>query len=135
MHATCVIYNPAAGRGRAERLLRALPSALASGVELRPTSRAGHATELARRATDEGFAKVVAAGGDGTVHEVANGVLQSARRDTVFGVWPLGSANDFAFTLGMDQWWRKHEQPPPTEVLTIDVGRATVPGGERYFVC
>lgn len=132
---TCVIYNPAAGRGRAERLLNALPPALASGVELRPTARAGHATELARRACDEGFTKVVAAGGDGTAHEVANGVLQSARRDVVFGVWPLGSANDFAYTLGMDRWWRNHEQNPPTEALQIDVGRVTAGDRARYFVC
>ena len=94
-------------------------------MELRPTSQAGHATELARQAADEGFAKVVAAGGDGTVHEVANGVLQSDRRDTVFSVWPIGSANDFAFTLGMDQWWKKHNENPPTETLAIDVGRVT----------
>jgi YegS/Rv2252/BmrU family lipid kinase len=135
MHATCVIYNPAAGRGRAERLLRALPPALAGGVELRPTERAGQATELAHRAADEGFAKVVAAGGDGTVHEVANGVLQSDRRDTVFGVWPLGSANDFAFSLGMDVWWKWHAENPPTETLAIDVGRVTAGDRERYFVC
>jgi diacylglycerol kinase family enzyme len=131
---TCVIYNPAAGRGRAERLLRALPPALARDVELRPTARAGHAEELARAACDEGFAKVVAAGGDGTVHEVANGVLQSGR-DVVFGVWPLGSANDFAYTLGMSEWWQRHEQNPPTETLTIDVGRATAGSITRYFVC
>src|SRR6476659_3585476 len=117
MHATCVIYNPAAGRGRAERLLRALPPAIARGVEWRPTSRAGEATELARQAAEEGFAKVVAAGGDGTVHEVANGVLQSARRDTVFSVWPLGSANDFAFSLGLDQCCFFFKDTPPTETL------------------
>lgn len=131
---TCVIYNPAAGRGRAERLLKALPPAQARGVELRPTARAGHAEELARQAADEGFAKVVAAGGDGTVHEVANGVLRS-ERDAVFGVWPLGSANDFAFSLGMDEWWKRHAENPPTEVLTIDVGRAVAGTRERYFVC
>lgn len=135
MHATCVIYNPAAGRGRAERLLKALPPSLARDIELRPTARTGHATELARLAADEGFAKVVAAGGDGTVHEVANGVLQSERRDTVFSVWPLGSANDFAFTLGMDIWWKRHEQNPPTEVLAIDVGRAIAENRSVYFVC
>ena len=135
MNTTCVIYNSAAGRGRAERLLKALPAALAAGVELRPTSHAGHATELARRASEEGFAKVVAAGGDGTVHEVANGVLQSDRRDTVFGVWPLGSANDFAFTLGMGEWWKRHEQNPPTEVLAVDVGRAVAGSRTVYFVC
>lgn len=131
---TCVIYNPAAGRGRAERLLKALPPALARGVELRPTSRAGDAEELAKQAADEGFAKVVAAGGDGTVHEVANGVLRSGR-ETTFSVWPLGSANDFAFTLGMDEWWKRHDENPPTETLSIDVGRATAGPRERYFVC
>lgn len=134
MHATCVIYNPAAGRGRAERLLRDLPPTLAAGVELRPTSREGHAVELARQASEDGFAKVVAAGGDGTVHEVANGVLQGERRDVVFSVWPLGSANDFAYTLGMTEWWKKHGENPPTEVLDIDVGKATTPGRERFFV-
>jgi diacylglycerol kinase family enzyme len=135
MNTTCVIYNPAAGRGRAEQLLKALPPALASDVELRPTAHAGHATDLARQAAEEGFAKVVAAGGDGTVHEVANGVLQSGQRDTVFTVWPLGSANDFAFTLGMDIWWKRHEQNPVTEVLAIDVGRAVAGDRERFFVC
>lgn len=135
MNTICVIYNPTAGRGRAERLLKGLPPALAAGVELRPTSHTGHATELAREASDEGFAKVVAAGGDGTVHEVANGLLQSDRRDVVFGVWPLGSANDFAFTLGMDRWWQRHEQNPPTEILALDVGRATTADRTAYFVC
>lgn len=132
---TCVIYNPAAGRGRAERLLRALPPALANGVELRPTSHAGHAAELARVACEEGFAKVVAAGGDGTVHEVANGVLQSGKRDVVFGVWPLGSANDFAFTLGMSAWWQQRDQGVTTDVLEIDVGRVTTAQRSVFFVC
>lgn len=131
---TCVIYNPAAGRGRAERLLNALPPSLTSGVELRPTSKEGHAVELARRACEEGFAKVVAAGGDGTVHEVANGVLQSGRRDTVFSTWPVGSANDFAFTLGLAAWWNVRDRGAPLETLEIDVGRVTAPGRERYFV-
>jgi diacylglycerol kinase family enzyme len=129
-----VIYNPAAGRGRAERLLRALPPDLASGIVLRPTSHTGHAVELARRAAEDGFAKVVAAGGDGTAHEVANGVLRADRPDVVFGVWPLGSANDFAFTVGMDRWWKRHAENPPTEVLAIDVGRATAGDRVVYFV-
>lgn len=132
---TCVIYNPAAGRGRAERLLKSLPPALARGTELRPTVRAGEADELARRACAEGFAKVVAAGGDGTAHEVANGVLRSDRREVVFGVWPVGSANDFAFSLGMDTWWRRNAQNPLTETLAIDVGRVRAGDRERFFVC
>src|SRR4051812_26151637 len=103
--ATCVIYNPAAGRGKAERLLKELRPSLGTEVELRPTARAGHAVDLATGAAQQGFAKVVAAGGDGTVHEVANGLLRSGNREVVFSVWPLGSANDYAYTLGMQEWW------------------------------
>jgi len=132
---TCVIYNPAAGRGRAEKLLRELDATHAPGVELRCSREPGHAIELGRQAADEGFTKVVAAGGDGTAHEVANGVLQSGRRDTIFSVWPIGSANDFAFSLGMDVWWKVRATNPPTETLEIDVGRVTVPGRERYVIC
>ncbi|MBY0458331.1 MAG: hypothetical protein K2V38_13400, partial [Gemmataceae bacterium] len=131
---TCVIYNPAAGRGRAERMLKELPSALAPGVELRPTARPEHAVELARAACAEGFTRVIAAGGDGTVHEVANGVLQSERRDVVFSTWPVGSANDFAFTLGLEAWWKRRAENLPLETLTIDVGRVSTPRGERFFV-
>jgi len=130
---TCVIYNPAAGRGKAERWLRAVPQSL-RGMELRPTARAGHAIELARTAAEEGFAKIVAAGGDGTVHEVANGLLQSGRRDVIFSTWPIGSANDYAYTLGMQAWWKRREQGLATETLAVDVGRVSGPGREMYYV-
>jgi len=135
MNSTCVIYNPAAGRGRAEQLLKSLPSSLMAGVELRPTTRAEEATALARQAVEEGFTKVIAAGGDGTVHEVANGVLQANRSDAIFSVWPIGSANDFAYTLGMDIWWQRRAQNPPTDTLLIDVGTVTAGDRERFFVC
>jgi YegS/Rv2252/BmrU family lipid kinase len=134
MPATCVIYNPAAGRGKAEKWLKDIRSAPGGGVELRPTARAGHAVELAREASEQGFAKVVAAGGDGTVHEVANGILQSGRRDTVFSVWPLGSANDYAYTLGMQAWWERRAERLPTETLAADVGRVVGGGREVFFV-
>jgi diacylglycerol kinase family enzyme len=129
---TCVIYNPAAGRGKAEKLLKELHGA---GIELRPTAEPGHAVELARDAVDEGFAKVVAAGGDGTVHEIANGLLQSGNHDVVFTVWPLGSANDYAYTLGMTAWWERRAERLPTEVIAADVGRITGSGREVYSVC
>ncbi|WP_439623514.1 diacylglycerol/lipid kinase family protein [Gemmata sp.] len=133
--ATCVIYNPAAGRGRAEKLLAGVRASLGGEVEVRPSREPGHAVELARDAATEGFARVVAAGGDGTVHEVANGVLQSGRRDTVFAVWPIGSANDYAYSLGMDVWWERRGERLPTEVMDVDVGRVTAAGRERFMVC
>jgi len=132
---SCVIYNPAAGRGRADRLLAEVRESLHATIELWPTDRAGHAVELATRASEQGFAKIIAAGGDGTVHEVANGILRSQRRDVVFSVWPIGSANDFAYSLGMDSWWKKRKGLPPTEVLDADVGRVTVDGRGEFFVC
>ncbi len=133
--ATCVIYNPAAGRGKAERLLNELRATTGTEFELRPTREPGHAVELARKAAEEGFAKVVAAGGDGTVHEVANGVLQSGRRDVVFSVWPIGSANDYAYSLGMGVWWKKRHERLPTEILDVDVGRVVAGGRERFVIC
>lgn len=132
--ATCVIYNPAAGRGKAEKLLREVKESLGVEVELRPTDRPGHAVELARAAAEEGFSKVVAAGGDGTVHEVANGVLQSGRRDVVFSTWPIGSANDYAYTLGMQAWWERRGQRLPTETIEVDIGRVAGEGREAFYV-
>jgi len=133
--ATCVIYNPAAGRGKAEKLLNELRAELGGEIELRPSREPGHAVELAREAAEEGFARVVAAGGDGTVHEVANGVLQSERRDIVFSVWPIGSANDYAYSLGMDVWWKRRHERLPTEILTVDVGRVVAGDRERFVIC
>lgn len=131
MPGTCIIYNPAAGRGRAERWLKQARVSLGD-IELMPTARAGHAVELARAAAERGFGRIVAAGGDGTVHEVANGLLQSGNREAVFSTWPVGSANDYAYTLGMQTWWKTRTEP--TAIMEVDVGRVTAPGRERFYV-
>lgn len=130
---TCVVYNPAAGRGRAGRLL-AEAQKLSAGAELRPTTGPGSAVELARTAAESGFARVVAAGGDGTAHEVANGLLQAGRPDVVFAVWPLGSMNDYAFTLGLDAWWHSTRDPTALRTLAADVGLIESDGRREYFV-
>ena len=65
------------------------------------TEYPGHATKLARQATDEGFDLVVAAGGDGTVHEVVNGLVRGGKAGATLGVIPIGSGNDFAYGLGI----------------------------------
>lgn len=120
---TCVIYNPAAGRGRAAWAVRRMRRRLA-GVVFQPTREAGHATELARQAARDGFARVVAAGGDGTAHEVANGILTSDRSEVVFAAWPAGSMNDYAFVCGLGRWWHTARQRPLT-VVFADVLRVT----------
>jgi diacylglycerol kinase family enzyme len=90
-----VIFNPIAGRRRATALWRVLDLLVENGimVEVAETKHAGHATELAREAAASGRPMVVAAGGDGTIAEVANGLLGS---ETALGIIPLGTANVLA---------------------------------------
>jgi diacylglycerol kinase family enzyme len=90
-----VIFNPVAGRRRATALWRVLDLLVENGIkiEVAETQYAGHATLLARDAAREGLGLVVAAGGDGTIAEVANGLLGSP---TALGVIPLGTANVLA---------------------------------------
>ncbi len=69
-------------------------------MDLERTERPGHAVALAARAAADGARYVIAVGGDGTVHEVANGLL-SAGGGAVLGVVPIGSGNDFAKLVGV----------------------------------
>lgn len=115
-------------------MLKELPPELMQGVELRPSQHTSHSIELARLAANEGFTKIIAAGGDGTVHEVANGILQSGRRDVTFSIWPIGSANDYAFSLGLIEWWKQRARQLPTETLDVDVGRVTAPSREVFAI-
>ncbi|NNC71009.1 MAG: diacylglycerol kinase family lipid kinase [Flavobacteriaceae bacterium] len=75
-----------------------------SRVQFISTLRKKHAIELAKNATEQGCDYLIAIGGDGTLHEVVNGMLQSKAPSTdypVLGLLPYGSANDFARTAGI----------------------------------
>ena len=93
-----VIYNPAAGRGHAAGLREQAQKRLGDAWEWRPTQRAGHAVELARAAAEEKAPVVVAFGGDGTVGDVARGILGA---DSTLGIIPMGTGNDVARNLGL----------------------------------
>jgi len=93
-----VVVNPAAGRGRTRRAWPQVAAALAAEglrFELAQTRAAGEAALLAESAA--GYPAVIAVGGDGTVHEVVNGLMRlpQARRPAL-GVLPLGSGDDYA---------------------------------------
>lgn len=128
---TCVIYNPAAGRGKARKLFEAAQRRFGSAAVFRTTSGSGEAIDLARKAALEGFERVVAAGGDGTVHEVANGLLLSGNREVIFSVLPVGSSNDYAYALGLGRWWSDSLEP---WIALADVGVVRWGDRERYFV-
>ncbi len=97
MNSTLVILNPAAHSERAQRR-RARVESLARGSVICATSRSGEAESMARRAAQEGFEKIVAAGGDGTVNEVVNGLAGS---NATLGLLPIGTMNVFATELGL----------------------------------
>jgi len=69
-------------------------------VEIVTTERPGHATELAAQAARDGAERIIAVGGDGAVHEVANGLL-AAGTGAALGVVPTGTGNDFAKLTGV----------------------------------
>ncbi len=95
-----VIANPNAGGG-------AIPDDFAARVEARRgfvvrfTERAGHARILAAEALGEGFDTVVAAGGDGTLNEVINGLEGAFDGSIRLGLLPQGTGNDFARASGI----------------------------------
>jgi len=116
---TCVIFNPAA-RGEKAKQFRDQLAALSARVTLKPTYAAGSGRPLAAEAVREGFEVVIAAGGDGTVNEVINGLADEAEglNQTRLGVLPLGTINVFARELRLptqfDAAWRIIEQGKET---------------------
>ncbi len=89
--------NPAARGARTQRL-RAQVERFARGTTLCATKNAGEAEFLARNAAAEGYKRIVAAGGDGTINEIVNGI---AGHNITLGVLPIGTMNVFATELGL----------------------------------
>ena len=97
MSSTLVILNPAADSERALRK-RTQVESLARDCVVCATTRTGEAELMARRGVEEGFEKIVAAGGDGTINEVVNGL---AGASVMLGLLPIGTMNVFATELGL----------------------------------
>jgi diacylglycerol kinase (ATP) len=130
-----IILNPAAGRGVARRAKDPVARAFREqgwAVDLVETREPGEGTALARAATAAGATHVIAVGGDGIVHEIANGII-AAGSPAALGVVPLGSGNDFAKLVGTYRHGvaRAVARLVTARVQRFDAGR--VDGGE-YFV-
>jgi len=137
-HQIKFLVNPNADMGRAWRTIADLRPLMEEygGADWAGTVYPTHATSLARQAAEEGYKLVIAAGGDGTVHEVINGLMQVPLEVRPrLGIVPLGSGNDFAHTLGIPR--------DPAEALKkvftgkpmrIDLGRFDIGRSEpEYF--
>jgi len=137
-----LIINPCAGHGNTQKVFPGVEEALHRmnvAYDAVWTQEPGHAITLAREAASQGYSVVAAMGGDGTVNEVVNGLVQARDQgytDTALAVLGAGRGNDFAFGAGI---------PPALENdclllasgirKTIDLGRVFVDGSSepRYF--
>jgi diacylglycerol kinase (ATP) len=143
MSTTTIILNPWAGRGKAGRRQEALEAALQrAGISytLVRTNGRDHATQLARDAVVAGSDVVIAIGGDGTLNEVVNGVVEgnlASGRRAAFGVIPLGTGSDFVKVLedvaaddiegGIGRILENRRRP-------IDLGLVEVPGQVKRYL-
>jgi diacylglycerol kinase (ATP) len=128
-----LIYNPTSGR---EEIKRRLPDILQrlerGGLETstHATIGEGDATLAAAEAVERGFDIVIAAGGDGTLYEVINGLAEKPNRPPL-GILPLGTTNDFARALGIPKHWEfAVDLILQQHTRAIDVGKVN----NRYFI-
>jgi YegS/Rv2252/BmrU family lipid kinase len=127
-----LIINKYAGHGLGDRVVDLILPFLKKhhfSVAYSFTQHPGHATELARKASVEGFGLVVAVGGDGTVNEVAQGLIGTG---TVMGIIPMGSGNGLARELGISMNMLKSARSLIEGVdLYLDVCRLN----DQRFLC
>lgn len=101
-----LIFNSTADMGQAWRIANDLRPIIADYgfADWSGTVYPTHATELACQAGDQGYDMVIAMGGDGTVHEVVNGLMQiQEKKRPILGIVPVGSGNDFAHAIGLPE--------------------------------
>jgi diacylglycerol kinase (ATP) len=99
----CVILNPKAGDGKAGKKAAQIKQYLSQYFEnwdLKQTKAPRHAIQLAKEATDLGFNIVTAVGGDGSCHEVVNGIMESEKK-AIFTLIPFGTGSDLRKTLNV----------------------------------
>lgn len=126
-----LIVNPSSGNWRGKKILPAIIKELKSlGVnfEIELSGREKASMELARSAAQQGYKKIIAVGGDGTINEVVNGIIGY---DVLFGLIPVGFGNDFARSFNFSSNIRKAcATIAGNKFASIDVGKIN----NSYFI-
>ena len=132
-----IILNPMADMGNAWTVANDLRPIVAEygNADWSGTVYPTHATELAKQAGEQDYDMVIAMGGDGTVHETLNGLMQiPAERRPILGVVPVGSGNDFAHSIGVPmQSDRALAHALNSEPSTVDVGLMIDENGRKEY--
>jgi diacylglycerol kinase (ATP) len=131
------IVNPAAGGGRSAKLAGpALARLREKGlkVDVLASAGPGHAMQLAREAYDQGYRRFLAAGGDGTAHEILNGVFagRTAVQRIALGFLPLGTGNSFLRDFTKDEAAASMQALLEGRTRPVDLLRLTHAAGEIY---
>ncbi|MBT8065159.1 MAG: diacylglycerol kinase family lipid kinase [Gammaproteobacteria bacterium] len=134
-----LIFNPHAAAGRAERLLPGVLRALESfaDVEVRQTRRAGQAVDLVGEESIARYDGLIAAGGDGTLFEVVNGLfMHASEQRPPLGVIPVGTGNAFARDLGLlpGDWRKGIDIIRSARRRRVDAGRVETPIERYHFM-
>lgn len=127
---TCLLVNPAAGRNRAGRLRNQIRDALGlDETQVFTSTGPGHLQELAQEAAKKGYRRILVAGGDGSIYEAVNGIMNSGQ-PAALGIIPVGTGNDFIKAAGIPMAWRDACQlVTRNQSRMVDLGRCN----ERYF--
>lgn len=135
-----LVVNPQSGGGATRRafdqILRTVERTLGS-VDVRMTERGAHGIELAREGAREGRELIIAVGGDGTIHEVVNGLMQAREHGaghTRLGIIAQGTGGDFRKSLGMEHRLDRYlEGIASGRERSVDVGRFQGGGKETHW--
>jgi len=131
------IVNPAAGGGRSAKLAGPALTRLREGgigVDVIASTGPGHAVDLAREAYTQGYRRFIAGGGDGTAHEILNGIfLSSAMPERIaLGFLPLGTGNSFLRDFTNDGAESSLQAILANRKRPVDLIRLTHAGGQIY---
>ena len=142
-----LIVNPKSANGTTgknwTRIYQEIRRGLKTDLDVRFTDRQGHGTTLATEAIKEGYERVVAVGGDGTINEVMNGFFEKGKLinpDAALAVMSIGTGSDFVKTLEFPATpFEAAERIRQGKVWTIDLGKCTFTGlggeeGSRFFI-
>jgi diacylglycerol kinase (ATP) len=132
-----LFLNPTAGRGRAGKRAQRIEELLRRPgipLEVHRSQAVGDLEERVRQQVEKGARRIVVAGGDGSIHEAANGILRG-RGDAALGVIPSGTGNDFAKACGIPLDWEQATTLLADRIASgalarhVDIGRIN----DRYF--